>query len=188
MTLKRIGLLSLLTVAIGCSSPGETKDKTTETKAVAKKDSVSKEEMMQNINALRAELKASKGRDKDQEAKVMVDMSYAYAQKYKGDSLAPEYLFVAGGVAQSIGEYDLALKCFDKVISEYPTYLKRPESIFYTALIYDQNLSKMALAKERYEMVIKEYPMHTFARDAEQSIKYLGKSNEEIIQSFEEKQ
>lgn len=188
MTINRIGLLSILTMTIACSSPKEQQNNTGETVAIESQDEVSKEEMMQNINTLRAELKASKGRNKDQEARVMVDMSYAFAQKFKGDSLAPEYLFVAGGVAQSIGEYEKALQCFDKVIAEYPTYLKRPESIFYTALIYDQNLSKMALAKERYEMVIAEYPMHTFARDAEQSIKFLGKSNEEIIQSFEEQQ
>jgi len=80
-----------------------------------------------------------------------------------------------------------AIELFDRLMVEYPDYEKVPECLFMKAFIYDNNLQEYDKAKEVYLEFLEKYPDDEFADDARASINNLGKSLEEIIREFEEK-
>jgi len=52
--------------------------------------------------------------------------------------------------------------------------------------VYENNLGELAKAEEIYKKFLELYPDNDFADDAEISLKYLGKSPEELIEIFQQ--
>lgn len=111
-----------------------------------------------------------------------------YQKKYKDDSLAPKFLFKAGEVAMSIENGKSAISYFEEFEKCYPENVKAAHCVFLTAFIYETQLKDLVKAKEKYTDFINKYPNHEMVKDAIASIEMLGKSPEEIIKSFGEKQ
>ena len=100
---------------------------------------------------------------------------------------APGYLFKAAELAMNLGKNQQAMDLYNKVIYSYPDFEKAPECLFLLAFIYENTLQNYGKAKELYEMFLEKYPEHDFADDAQFSLQYLGKSPEELMREFEEK-
>ena len=104
-----------------------------------------------------------------------------FAKFYPDDSLAPTYLFKAANLCLNINKPKQAIELFDELIKKYPSFKKVPDCLFIKAFIYDNSLKDYVHAKKFYEEFLAKYPQHPFADDAKNSIKYLGKSPEEIL-------
>ncbi|MDT7942601.1 MAG: tetratricopeptide repeat protein [Bacteroidota bacterium] len=63
-----------------------------------------------------------------------------------------------------------------------------PQALFFQAFIYENQLNDTARARETYERFLSYYPNHRLAEQARQALRLLGKSPEEVIQEFLQKQ
>jgi hypothetical protein len=63
-----------------------------------------------------------------------------------------------------------------------------PQALFFQAFLYENQLNDTARARETYERFLSYYPNHRLAEQARQAIRLLGKSPEEVIQEFLQKQ
>jgi TolA-binding protein len=120
-------------------------------------------------------------------ADELVQAYISYAESHKGSPEAPDYLYSAADLSLNIGKSKESLDLYNQIIYKYPDYAKAPECLFLVGYIYENYFGQYGKAKEIYESFIKKYPNHDFADDAAISIENMGKSPEELIRSFEEK-
>jgi len=122
------------------------------------------------------------------EALEVVKLYKQFADSFPKDETTPKYLFKGGEVSIGLGQYPLAVQFFERINKNYPDYTKAPDCIYLVGFVYDEYLNNEERAKDAYEKVIKEYPDHRFAQDARAAINNLGKSDEELIEMFKEKE
>ena len=155
---------------------------------VACNNQPSKEDSIEKINKLESQVFAQKTAIVNMElANSLVKEYELFAESFKGDSLAPNYLFKAGEILMNIKSSEQAIMCFGKIVKEYPKYGKVGDCVFLQAFIYETQLNNIDQAKGFYEKFLKDYPNHQLADDAKASIDNLGKSLEDIVKGFEEK-
>ena len=123
-----------------------------------------------------------------EKALELVDLYINYADAYPQDTMAVEYLFKAAEFCLNLGEGVRAIGYYDRVINDYPDFRKAPESLFLKGYIFENYLGDLENARKIYTEFIERYPDNEFADDAEVSIQNLGKTPEELIREFEEKQ
>ena len=116
-------------------------------------------------------------------AQELLDVYKAYAQAFPQDSLAPEYLFRAAGLALPLGRADESVVLYDRVIKDYPQWHKMVDTYYLKAMTVEE-LGKKADAKLAYEEVIKRFPDHQFAKDAAQMIDNMQYTPEELIEKW----
>jgi TolA-binding protein len=111
-----------------------------------------------------------------------------FAKAYPKDTNAPMFLFRASDIeCNAMHQYDQALGMLNTIISDYPQFRKLPICYFQVGVIYDDNLNDDQKAKEAYEKFLANYPNHPLAPQVKALISYLGKSNEELLKEFEQK-
>lgn len=109
----------------------------------------------------------------------------SFALKNNLDSLAPFYLFKSADINMNMRRPKAAIKSFDIILSKYPDFEKASSTLFLKAFIYEDQLGDLVSASRYYRLFIEKYPDSDFADDAEISLKYLGKTPEELIEEFE---
>ena len=120
-------------------------------------------------------------------ARELVQLYIAYADAHPKDPESPGYIFKAADISMNLLDAGKAINLYNKIVYHYPDFEKAPESLFLVAYIYENYLESYGKAEEIYELFIAKYPEHEFADDAEMSIKNMGKSPEELIREFEER-
>jgi tetratricopeptide (TPR) repeat protein len=122
-----------------------------------------------------------------QTAGELIQAYTGYAESHKDSPEAPEYLYRAADLSLNMNKSKESLELYNRIIYQYPDYQKVPECLFLVGYIYENYFQEYGKAKEIYESFLKKYPTHDFADDAAVSIENMGKSPEELIRSFEEK-
>jgi TolA-binding protein len=122
-----------------------------------------------------------------QTAHELVAAYLDFAEKQKESPEAPEYLYKAADLSLNLNDAKQSLDLYNRIIYQYPDFKKTPECLFLMGYIYENFFQELGKAKEIYEQFLAKYPNHDFADDARVSIENLGKSPEELIRSFEEK-
>jgi tetratricopeptide (TPR) repeat protein len=109
-----------------------------------------------------------------------------FAYNCSNDSLCPIYLIKTAQVAQSINNIPQAKIVLDKCIEEFPNSKHRPAAMFLLAQLYDEAtyLNNEAEAKSIYEKIISEYPKSDWAKSSKGALNFVGKSDEQIMQSL----
>lgn len=109
-----------------------------------------------------------------------------FAYYCSSDSLCPIYLIKTAQVAQSINNIPQAKIVLDKCIEEFPNSIHRPAAMFLLAQLYDEAtyLNNEAEAKRIYEKIISEYPKSDWAKSSKGALNFVGKSDEQIMQSL----
>jgi len=146
--------------------------------------SPSREKMLAEIAKMESDLKATPKVD----SMAVTNLLGAYqnfSSKYPKDSLAPEYLYKAAGLAVGFNRGAQAVDLYESVINTYPEYKKVPECYFMEAFAYENVIGNIAKASEYYNKFLAKYPDHDLADDAQAALKYLGKSPEEMVRDFE---
>jgi len=102
------------------------------------------------------------------------------------DSLAPIFLIKTAQVAKSINNIPQAKLVLDKCIEDYPKFKDRPAALFLLAQLYDEPsyLNDEQQAKKLYKEIINEYPASEWAESAKGAIRFIGKSDEQIMQEI----
>lgn len=120
-------------------------------------------------------------------AKNAVDAYEAYTAKLPDAPETPTYLFKAGELYRSLKQFDKAFAAYERILAQYSAYEKAPHSLFLIGFTYENDVKDLDKAKEAYERFLKTYPNHELADDVQFSLGNLGKSPDEIIKAFSEK-
>ena len=107
-----------------------------------------------------------------------------YALMLPKDPAAPGYLHEAAKIAGYVNSHKKAIRLYEKIHQTYPQHEKAGQSYFMVGFIYDNELNDDTKAKEIYEEFIKAYPENDFVDDATFLMSNLGKTDDEIIESF----
>lgn len=120
-----------------------------------------------------------------EKALELTNLYREFAKKYPKNEKSPSYLYRAAEVIVAIGNPMEGVNIYDNLIANYPKYDKIANCYFMKAFVLDNNLFMYKEAKVAYEKFMEKYPNHDLADDAAMSIKFMGKSNEDIIKEFE---
>lgn len=101
---------------------------------------------------------------------------------------APDLLYKAAETARTVQAFSKALELYDWLIEKYPDFSKIPQAMFLKGFTLDNDLGRLEEAREVYEAFLAKYPQDDFADDAQFLLDNLGKTDEEIINSFGDQQ
>lgn len=119
--------------------------------------------------------------------KSLVDDYIAYAEAHVADSLAPMYRFKSADILMNTGNSVEALHQLDYIIERNPRFHKMADVYFLKGYILENHLGELGRAKTVYDKFLAKYPEHEFADDVRISLRYLGRSPEELIKEFEKR-
>lgn len=93
----------------------------------------------------------------------------------------------AAGLAKTVQQPQKAIELYQKVVDKYPQHKKAPTALFMIGFVQENDLNQLEQAKATYESFLVKYPNDPdFTDDAQNALKLLGKSPEEIIKEFEQ--
>lgn len=118
---------------------------------------------------------------------AIADLKAAYldfANKYPDDEMSPEFIFKAAQRCNAVSMHQEAIGLFNSILQKYPKSKLCEEALFLQGYIYENNLQDYSKAKEIYTEFVSKYPDSELTEDAKLSIQNLGKSPEEIFESF----
>lgn len=144
----------------------------------------SRDEMLNKISKMESDLKSAPKIDSNA-VTALLSAYQNFAVKYPHDSLAPENLFKAAGLAVGFKKGIQAIGLYESIINQYPEYVRLPDCYFMEAFTYENVLENIGKANEYYNKFLAKYPEHDLADDAQAAIKFLGKTPEEMIIEFE---
>ncbi|MGB0887795.1 MAG: tetratricopeptide repeat protein, partial [Vicingaceae bacterium] len=110
-----------------------------------------------------------------------------YIKHHSFEETSLDYEFKAGELAKALNKPHVAIAHFNSLRERKPDHEKAGISLFYKAMIIGDMLHEDELAKETYQEFIDNYPDHPFVESAKASIALQGKSLDEIVKGFEEK-
>ncbi|MEN0006974.1 MAG: tetratricopeptide repeat protein [Bacteroidota bacterium] len=130
----------------------------------------------------------STGRIDLPKAAAFINATEAMANLRPDDPQTPVLLHQAGETARSTRDFQKAIAIYDQIYENYPDYEKAPQSLFLKAFTLDNDLKRPDEARKLYEEFLERYPEDDFADDTQFLLENLGKDDEEIIKSFQEKE
>lgn len=119
-------------------------------------------------------------------ANSMIKMYLKFVESYPTDTLSPEYLFKASEIAMNFEQAHNSIRYLTKIETDYPDYSKYPTVIFMKGFIYHYEIGDLENAQKYYKIYLEKYPNHTFVKDAEGALLFLGMNDEELIDLFED--
>lgn len=141
---------------------------------------------VEKIEKIEKELMASKMTTLDTaKASALIIRYHDFANDYPNDTLAPIYLFRASDLCMNMQRGDEAIKYLDQILTNYPKFKKTEEALFLKGFVAENITHNLVLAEKCYREFLRDFSSHTLAKDAEASLKNLGKSPEELIKEFE---
>lgn len=109
----------------------------------------------------------------------------ALLEKSQPDQYA-DVLLKAAGLAKTIENPQKAIELYTKVAEGMPQHKKAPTALFMIGFVQENDLNDLNKAKSTYETFLQRYPNDPdFTDDAQNALKMLGKSPDEIIREFE---
>ncbi len=112
----------------------------------------------------------------------------SFSNACTGDSLVPEYLMRRADLLRGAGKIHESIRLFESIHDGYPTYENKVLCAFLTAYLYETELLDLEMSEKLYNKIIELYPKSHEAELAKVSLKYLGKSPEELVRKFQENQ
>jgi tetratricopeptide (TPR) repeat protein len=103
-------------------------------------------------------------------------------------NVSKEYMFNAGELCRALDRPLDAIKYFNMLLEKDPNHELAGAALFYKAMIIGDMLHDNKLAVETYKEFIEKYPDHQLVESAKASIELQGKTMDEIIKGFKEKE
>ncbi len=142
--------------------------------------------LRQRVDSLSAEIRRSVGRTDNPDVQLTlyaVEAFQAYAYHFPDDTLSAEYLFKAGQLyAGVLGDAQVALRQYDRVVQGYSASAYRPIALFMRGNLH-HDLGDTASALSDLRTLTATYPGHALAADAE-ALMQLIKSDEVPIEEW----
>jgi len=141
--------------------------------------------ILETINEIRANMTDKEtGRLDLKQANRYITYSEIYALMMPKEKIVPELLQKAGEVARSIRAYPKSIEIYDWILDKYGDTKFASQALFMKAFTFDNELNDKKKAKAFYEAFLKKYPKDSFADDTKFLLDNIGKTNEDIIKSF----
>ena len=170
--MKKLVLLAAVALLVACGG-GKTEGDTSDTAEAVKRIRAMEDSVFENLAF------------DTRTAQALLDVYKAFASAHPQDTMAPEYLFRAAGVAKSMHDGDQGLRLYERIIADYPSWRRLPDVYYLKAFTLDSDLDRKGEARTAYTEVINRFPEHPFARDAKAMIENLGLTDEQLIEKFE---
>lgn len=113
-----------------------------------------------------------------------ISLSRIQAGIVKNDDEAQKSLFNAANMSVATKNYDQALAIYDYILANSGDFSKTPTALFLKGFTYDEHLKNFDEAKKYYNEFLEKYPEDGYTESVKASLKNLGKTAEEIIESF----
>ena len=137
----------------------------------------------QKENIVRLENELQKGQD-TAKMSALISMYDKYSVDFPDDSLTPMYIFRSGEMNRVMKKGTQALINYDLLIKKYPKSEYVPQCYFLKGFVFEDVMYDFPAAEVSYREFIEKFPNHPLRKEAELSIKFLGKSVDEIIEMF----
>lgn len=148
----------------------------------------SRDKSAQRISALEKSLYSPEAPNfNKQRADSLLAMYLDFISDHPDDSLSPGYLFKAANLSMNTGDGTKSLELFDRYLRDYPGKPKAAMCLFFKAFIYENVRQDIDKARETYLLFIEKYPNDEFAKDARMALMNLGKTPDQLVQEFEER-
>ncbi len=186
---NRSFIIALLALVLLAACENEKQEKAeTEHHTEKNQSKVDKQALIKEIADLNAQLLAdSTGKINRPMAYKLISKYELYVKTFTADAQSPDYAFKAADLAQGLGDGRKAVELYDFILDTYPSYEKYPEALFLKAFVQENILKQLGNAKDTYNKFMLDFPDHELYDDAQASVKYMGKSPEELIKEFEAK-
>jgi TolA-binding protein len=103
-----------------------------------------------------------------------------FADKYPDDEQAPVFMFKAAQLCNGLASHHEAVQILNELMDKYPKSSVAENALFLQAYIFENALNNTEAAERTYKKFLEMYPESEMAEDAEMSLKYLGKTPEQI--------
>lgn len=145
-----------------------------------------------NLEAKIAELgksmyNESTNRLDDNVANEFIQTCEAFVKANPKHEKAAEYLLKSGETARTMKNFTKGISLYDRILQEYPDHAKAPQALFLKGFTLDNDMNQQDQAKAIYESFLSKYPNDEFADDTKFLLDNIGKTDDEIIKSFEKK-
>lgn len=146
----------------------------------------SKESELEKIKDLETKILADRETSIDGVGAYNLQAAYtSFYENFPKEPETPGLLFKAADMCVNLKWSKQAIEYLTIINTQYPDFEKAPDALFMLAFVYDHLIEDDAKAGEYYRAYINQFPDHIFVKDAEASIRNLGKTDEEIIREFE---
>ena len=120
-------------------------------------------------------------------AESIIVLYSSFVADYPDDSNSVAMMLKAAEISMNIGKPKDAIALLDRLILKYPSSEFVPKALHLEGFIYDDKLKNAEMSRKTFEKLIEKYPNHELSRNAKDYMTTIGKSEEEIIKEFEEK-
>ncbi len=145
--------------------------------------------MIQKIDSLEAIVYAESFNMDEAVTSELLKSYHTFSEKFVGDEDGcVEYMYKAAGLCRGLKLPVKALKYYSRILDDYPNHIRTPEVAFLLAFTYDEDINEKEQAKEAYQDVIDKYPGDVWAIQAEERLKTIDMTDEELIEQFMKKQ
>ncbi len=113
-----------------------------------------------------------------------------YAYYCPNDSLSPIFLIKTAQIATSINNIPQAKTVLEKCIADYSKSKDITAAIFLLARLYDETtyLNNEEEARRLYQEIVDKYPKCAEAESAKGALKFIGKTDADLIKEFKKKE
>lgn len=139
-----------------------------------------KDRMAYEIDELEAQLTDSYNQTGRSEASIVIgtqlrDQYIRFADTWKSDSLAAEFLFQAAMIDADIRQdVTNGLQYLERIAEEYPDHPIHSKTLFLIGFTYAEQLSRFDMAREAYEQYLQLYPEGEMATSVRIELDNLG--------------
>lgn len=109
-----------------------------------------------------------------------------YINTYHSDSASVRYTYEAANVAAGLGKFQKSIELLTNYHEGYPNAKDRDRAVYLIAFLYDSQLHDEKSAIKYYNKVIELYPNSPYAKQAQDALRWVGLSEEEILKKIEE--
>lgn len=107
-----------------------------------------------------------------------------YANQYPHDPGTINMLYKAADFYRALNMPLRSVAIYEDLCGRFPQHPDRPKWLFLQGFIYESEIKNLHAARIKYEVFLKEFPDHPLAKDVHLSLRWLGKSPEEIVATF----
>ncbi|MEZ4907044.1 MAG: hypothetical protein R2771_05255 [Saprospiraceae bacterium] len=118
-------------------------------------------------------------------AKKFINAVSLYAYINPNNENTVSYLYNAAQMSQMVGMNKRAIDIYDWILDDYPTNDKVSNALFMKGFLLDSELKNYSEAKKCYEEFLVRFPESPLVNDVKNSLKYLGMSDEEVLEKLE---
>jgi len=109
-----------------------------------------------------------------------------YINAYHNDSASVRFTYEAANVAAGLGKFQKSIELLSNYHDGYPNAKERDRAVYLIAFLYDSQLHDEKNAIKFYNKVIELYPNSPYAKQAQDALRWVGLSEEEILKKIEE--